>query len=71
MMSPFASLADIIHDTPKGEFPHPNTMTCKLMAGDKAILELEYYSPAVGVALAATVALSWMIGCPLLGFVSD
>ncbi len=33
---------------PKGEFPHPNTMTCKLMAGDKAIYELEYYSPGGG-----------------------
>src|SRR4051812_38788271 len=29
------SLADVIYDSPKGEFPHPNTMTCKLMAGDK------------------------------------
>ena len=29
------SLADIIYDAPKGDFPHPNTMTCKLMAGDK------------------------------------
>src|ERR1700746_265995 len=38
------SLADIIYDTPKGDFPHPNTMTCKLMGGDKAIYELEYYS---------------------------
>src|SRR5436190_10461849 len=34
------SLADIIYDTPKGDFPHPNTMTCKLMAGNKAISEL-------------------------------
>ena len=42
------SLADIIYDSPKGEFPHPNTMTCKLMAGDKAIYELEYYSPGGG-----------------------
>jgi L-serine dehydratase len=42
------SLDDIIYDTPKGEFPHPNTMTCKLLAGDKAILELEYYSPGGG-----------------------
>lgn len=42
------SLADIIYDTPKGEFPHPNTMTCKLMGGDKPILELEYYSPGGG-----------------------
>jgi len=42
------SLADIIYDEPKGKFPHPNTMTCKLMAGDKAILEQEYYSPGGG-----------------------
>jgi L-serine dehydratase len=42
------SLKDIIYDAPKGEFPHPNTMTCKLMAGDKAIYELEYYSPGGG-----------------------
>ena len=38
------SLADIIYDAPKGDFPHPNTMTCKLMAGDKPLYELEYYS---------------------------
>jgi L-serine dehydratase len=42
------SLADIIYDSPKGDFPHPNTMTCKLLAGDKAILEMEYYSPGGG-----------------------
>jgi L-serine dehydratase len=42
------SLKDIIYDAPKGEFPHPNTMTCKLMAGDAAIYELEYYSPGGG-----------------------
>jgi L-serine dehydratase len=42
------SLADIIYDSPKGDFPHPNTMTCKLLAGDKAIYELEYYSPGGG-----------------------
>src|SRR5690242_12779538 len=42
------SLADIIYDSPKGNFPHPNTMTCKLMDGDKAILEQEYYSPGGG-----------------------
>ena len=24
----------MIYDSPKGDFPHPNTMTCKLMAGD-------------------------------------
>src|SRR5262245_43261452 len=28
------SLADIIYDSAKGDFPHPNTMTCKLMGGD-------------------------------------
>jgi L-serine dehydratase len=42
------SLADIIYDAPKGSFPHPNTMTCKLLAGDKAVYELEYYSPGGG-----------------------
>jgi L-serine dehydratase len=42
------SLADIIYDSPKGNFPHPNTMTCKLMGGEKAIYELEYYSPGGG-----------------------
>ena len=42
------SLKDIIYDTPKGEFPHPNTMTCKLMGGDKPVYELEYYSPGGG-----------------------
>src|ERR1051326_4601240 len=42
------SLKDIIYDSPKGDFPHPNTMTCKLMGGDKPIYELEYYSPGGG-----------------------
>src|SRR5437762_7442764 len=42
------SLADIIYDSVKGEFPHPNTMTCKLMAGEQAIYELEYYSVGGG-----------------------
>ena len=42
------SLADIIYDSTKGDFPHPNTMTCKLMAGDKALYELEYYSVGGG-----------------------
>src|SRR5262249_40657251 len=42
------SLADIIYDSPKGDFKHPNTMTCKLMAGDKAVYELEYYSVGGG-----------------------
>jgi L-serine dehydratase len=43
-----ASLKDIIYDNPKGDFPHPNTMTCKLMAGDKVLNELEYYSVGGG-----------------------
>jgi L-serine dehydratase len=42
------SLADIVYDSPKGEFPHPNTMTCKLMGGSQPIHELEYYSPGGG-----------------------
>ena len=43
-----ASLKDIVYDAPKGEFPHPNTMTCKLMGGDSVLLELEYYSVGGG-----------------------
>src|SRR6185436_1009879 len=43
-----ASLADIIYDAPKGDFPHPNTMTCKLMAGDTVLLDQEYYSVGGG-----------------------
>jgi L-serine dehydratase len=42
------SLKDIVYDAPKGNFPHPNTMTCKLMGGDKPVYELEYYSPGGG-----------------------
>jgi L-serine dehydratase len=42
------SLADIIYDAPKGEFPHPNTMTCRLLAGDKILYEQEYYSVGGG-----------------------
>jgi L-serine dehydratase len=42
------SLADIVYDSAKGEFPHLNTMTCKLMAGEKVVYELEYYSPGGG-----------------------
>ena len=42
------SLSDVVYDAPKGEFPHPNTMTCKLMAGDKPVYELEYYSVGGG-----------------------
>lgn len=42
------SLKDIVYDSPKGDFPHPNTMTCALMAGDKKLLEQEYYSVGGG-----------------------
>src|SRR3954462_3341271 len=43
-----ASLKDVIYDAPKGNFPHPNTMTCKLMAGNDVLLEQEYYSVGGG-----------------------
>jgi L-serine dehydratase len=42
------SLKDIVYDAPKGDFPHPNTMTAKLMAGSKPLLEQEYYSVGGG-----------------------
>jgi L-serine dehydratase len=42
------SLDDIIYDSPTGKFPHPNTMTCKLMAGNTVLHELEYYSVGGG-----------------------
>src|SRR6516225_9237652 len=42
------SLKDIIYDAQKGDFPHPNTMTCKLLAGDQVLLEQEYYSVGGG-----------------------
>jgi L-serine dehydratase len=42
------SLKDVIYDAPKGDFPHPNTMTAKLLAGDKVLLEQEYYSVGGG-----------------------
>jgi L-serine dehydratase len=42
------SLNDIIFDSPKGDFPHPNTMTAKLLAGDQSLYELEYYSVGGG-----------------------
>ena len=42
------SLADIVYDATKGDFPHPNTMTCKLMGGDKPVYEQEYYSVGGG-----------------------
>ncbi|WP_201835531.1 L-serine ammonia-lyase [Microvirga zambiensis] len=42
------SLADIVYDATKGDFPHPNTMTARLMAGDKVLYEQEYYSVGGG-----------------------
>jgi len=42
------SLQDIVYDSPKGDFPHPNTMTCKLLAGSDVLLEQEYYSVGGG-----------------------
>jgi L-serine dehydratase len=42
------SLADIIYGVTKGDFPHPNTMTCKLMGRDKPIYVQEYYSVGGG-----------------------
>src|SRR5262245_30358477 len=42
------SLKDIVYDAPKGKFPHPNTMTCKLMGGGAVLNELEYYSVGGG-----------------------
>ena len=42
------SLADVIYDAPKGEFAHPNMMTCRLMAGDKVLYQQEYYSVGGG-----------------------
>ncbi|KQY35898.1 serine dehydratase [Caulobacter sp. Root1455] len=42
------SLKDVIYDATKGDFHHPNTMTCKLLAGDKVLLEQEYYSVGGG-----------------------
>lgn len=42
------TLKDVIFDATDGNFPHPNTMTVKLMAGNKALLEQEYYSVGGG-----------------------
>lgn len=42
------SLKDIIYDDAKGDFPHPNTMTAKLLAGSDVMLEQEYYSVGGG-----------------------
>src|SRR6185369_1021093 len=42
------SLKDVIYDATKGDFKHPNTMTCKLLAGNEPLLEQEYYSVGGG-----------------------
>src|SRR3979490_2209359 len=42
------TLKDIVFDATEGNFPHPNTMVAKLMAGGKALLEQEYYSVGGG-----------------------
>ncbi len=42
------TLKDIVFDAPKGTFPHPNTMTAKLLAGNETLYELEYYSVGGG-----------------------
>jgi L-serine dehydratase len=42
------TLKDVIFDDVKGDFPDPNTMTAKLMAGDKVLFEQEYYSVGGG-----------------------
>jgi L-serine dehydratase len=39
---------DVIFDAPKGNFPHPNTMSVELLAGDQKLLEQEYYSVGGG-----------------------
>jgi L-serine dehydratase len=43
-----ASLNDIIYDATKGDFHHANTLIAKAMAGDKVVLEQEYYSVGGG-----------------------
>src|SRR5262245_35986149 len=42
------TLKDIVFDATKGDFPHPNTMTAKLLAGNDVLLEQEYYSVGGG-----------------------
>ena len=42
------TLKDIVYDATKGDFHHPNTMTCKLLAGDTVLFEQEYYSVGGG-----------------------
>jgi L-serine dehydratase len=42
------TLKDVIFDATKGDFHHPNTMTCVLLAGNETLYELEYYSVGGG-----------------------
>jgi len=42
------TLKDIIFDSPKGDFHHPNTMTCELLGGSDKLYDLEYYSVGGG-----------------------
>jgi L-serine dehydratase len=42
------TLKNIIFDSTKGDFHHPNTMTCVLLEGTATIYELEYYSVGGG-----------------------
>jgi L-serine dehydratase len=41
-------LKDVIYDATKGDFPHQNTMTVKLLGGSDVLLEQEYYSVGGG-----------------------
>ena len=41
-------LKDIIYDAPKGDFHHANTLRAYVLAGDKVLLEQEYYSVGGG-----------------------
>jgi L-serine dehydratase len=42
------TLKDVIFDATKGDFHHPNTMTCVLLGGSETLFELEYYSVGGG-----------------------
>src|SRR3982751_2848818 len=42
------SLKDVVYDAVKGDFPHANTMTCSLLAGNDVLLQQEYYSVGGG-----------------------
>jgi L-serine dehydratase len=42
------TLKDVIFDATEGNFPHPNTMTVSLLAGNNVLLEQEYYSVGGG-----------------------